>query len=491
MKYNRVINKNSTANVFKISLLRTVFFGLFFTFCLNINSQSKLSNLSNLTEKGIIYFMLKVNQNALTDDCIKTIFTNTRWFDLYVNHFDKENYDYFSKDEFKWPSYSQKIVSEMLNGIEKSDFNKLYTCICTATLGQYDTESKKFPVELRFYPILQVGERRFSNIVTFNIAGRNLEYFDLALEMDLDIAEKFIDSRKDANGNIDRNIEAQVVFNVVNTSNDDLNRGDAKYLGVYIHSITFFDGSKIFGEIKPQNDFYDKVNLIYEAPVAPVLPPIETQKNGLTDIDGNVYQTVIIGTQTWMVENLKTTKYNDGTSIPNVTDGTTWTNLSTPGYCFYNNDAANKNTYGALYNWHTVNTGKLAPRGWHIPTDAEWTTLENYLIANGYNYDGTTTGNKISKSLAANTLWNTNTTVGTIGNDLTKNNTSGFAGLPGGYRESNGAFHDIGDVGMWWSSPQEDEQDYAWYRYMYSGDIRVVRDNSNKQLGFSVRCLRD
>src|SRR5664279_2133742 len=85
----------------------------------------------------------------------------------------------------------------------------------------------------------------------------------------------------------------------------------------------------------------------------------------VTDIDGNVYTTVTIGTQVWMVENLKTTKYNDGTSIPNITDGAAWESLTTPGYCFYNNEAANKTTYGALYNWYTVNSSKLAPTGWH------------------------------------------------------------------------------------------------------------------------------
>ena len=174
----------------------------------------------------------------------------------------------------------------------------------------------------------------------------------------------------------------------------------------------------------------------------------------VVDVDGNVYSTVTIGTQIWMVENLKTTKYNDGTSIPLVSDDTAWFNLSTPGFCWYNNDAANKNIYGALYNWYTVNTNKLAPTGWHVPTDAEWAMLENYLIANGYNYDGTTTGNKIAKSLAATTLWNTYTTVGTIGYDLTKNNTSGFAGLPSGYRSYIGPFNYIGSNGYWWSSTE-------------------------------------
>ncbi|MFZ4572381.1 MAG: fibrobacter succinogenes major paralogous domain-containing protein [Bacteroidales bacterium] len=99
-----------------------------------------------------------------------------------------------------------------------------------------------------------------------------------------------------------------------------------------------------------------------------------------TDVDGNLYHSVTIGTQVWMDENLKTTKYNDGSSIPLVTDSIAWINMTTPGYCWYhNNAAAYKNTYGALYNWYAVNTGKLAPTGWHVPTDAEWTILVAYL----------------------------------------------------------------------------------------------------------------
>ena len=100
--------------------------------------------------------------------------------------------------------------------------------------------------------------------------------------------------------------------------------------------------------------------------------------NSIKDKDRNVYKTVIIGTQVWMAENLKTTKYKDGTAIPLVTDGNAWAALSTPGYCWYNNDAATyEDTYGVLYNWYTVNTGKLCPTGWHVPSDAEWTTIRN------------------------------------------------------------------------------------------------------------------
>jgi len=217
-------------------------------------------------------------------------------------------------------------------------------------------------------------------------------------------------------------------------------------------------------------------------------------KGTVNDIDGNIYNFIAIGTQTWMVENLRTTKLNDGTSIPLVSDGTAWGALSSPGYCFYNNDVANKNIYGALYNWYTVNTNKLAPTGWHVPSDAEWTTLENYLIANGYNYDGTTTGNKIAKSLAATTLWKTSTTVGSIGYDLTKNNKSGFAALPGSMRYSSGPYSTIGkpgEEGIWWSS-MEDGAGLACFRSLSSSNIEVHRvSGSPKGHGLSVRCLLD
>src|ERR1035437_7296556 len=190
----------------------------------------------------------------------------------------------------------------------------------------------------------------------------------------------------------------------------------------------------------------------------------------VTDKDGNVYHTVTIGTQTWMVENLKTTKYNDGTAIPLVTDNTAWHNLSTPAYCWYNNDATTyKNKYGALYNWYTVNTGKLDPTGWHVPTDAEWTTLENYLYANGYNYDGSTSGYPTyAKSLAAATDWAIDIDTydaDAIGNDLSKNNSTGFSALPGGDRSSSfGSFYDVGYHGYWWSSTELNTL-RAWSRY--------------------------
>ncbi|MCX6309132.1 MAG: fibrobacter succinogenes major paralogous domain-containing protein, partial [Bacteroidia bacterium] len=209
-----------------------------------------------------------------------------------------------------------------------------------------------------------------------------------------------------------------------------------------------------------------------------------------TDMDGNVYKTVKIGTQVWMAENLRTTKYNDGTTIPLVSDGTKWSKLTTPGYCFYNDDVANYKKYGALYNWYTVNTGKLAPTGWHIPTQADWTTLENFLIANANNYNRTTAGNRIAKSLAATSYWNSDSGTGAIGNDMVKNNKSGFAALPGGYRLNSGTFYLIGYYGYWWSSTESTITN-AWFRHLNYNSYSLYRNNFTKSHGFSVRCIKD
>ena len=213
----------------------------------------------------------------------------------------------------------------------------------------------------------------------------------------------------------------------------------------------------------------------------------------VTDIDGNTYQTIGIGTQIWMAENLKTTKYRDGSAITNVTDNTAWSSLTTGAYCNYNNDTNNSTIYGRLYNWYSVNDSRnIAPAGWHVPTDAEWTTLENYLIANGYNYDGTTTGNKIAKSLASTTLWSPSTNTGAIGNTdyPTYRNKTGLTALPGGSRYSS-TFLGIGDLGYWWSST-EGNATSGIDRFMSYADGRAGnRGISSKKLGYSVRCVRD
>jgi len=204
----------------------------------------------------------------------------------------------------------------------------------------------------------------------------------------------------------------------------------------------------------------------------------------VTDADGNVYSTVVIGTQIWMSENLKTTKFNDGADIPLVTDYTEWGNLTSPGYCWCNNnEEIYGGIYGALYNWYSVNTGKLCPDGWHVPSDEEWKVLEMYLgmsqvEADKIGHRGTDEGTK----LMMEDIWLQNgTDYGT--------NESGFSALPGGYRSSDGYFYYIGGSSDWWTSTELDAHD-AWTRRLLH-DPFVYRDKSVKENGLSVRCLKD
>jgi len=209
----------------------------------------------------------------------------------------------------------------------------------------------------------------------------------------------------------------------------------------------------------------------------------------VTDADGNLYHTVKIGTQLWMVENLKTTKYNDGTAIPNASTNTAWSSLTTPGYSWYNNNIANKASYGGLYNWFAINTGKLCPAGWHVPTDAEWTILTDYLASKGYGYQGT--GNNIAKSMASTSDWNPSPTLGNVGNDLASNNNSLFAALPGGDRNGDGTFNKMGNYSVFWTSTEQDAGS-ARFRALFYGSAKVDRgSNLFKNNGLSVRCIKD
>jgi uncharacterized protein (TIGR02145 family) len=213
----------------------------------------------------------------------------------------------------------------------------------------------------------------------------------------------------------------------------------------------------------------------------------------VNDVDGNTYSTIGIGSQIWMAENLKTTKYNDGTLIPLVFDTYSWSDRFSSGYCWYNNDAVTyKVSYGALYNWYTVSSNKLCPIGWYVPTDEEWTTLETYLIAKGYNYDGTTTGNKIAKSLSSNSGWTSSTITGSVGNiDYpAKRNATSFSALPGGGRNSIGTFSYIGYGGEWWSATESTDVANAIWRFIYSSDSKLGRNSTRKNSGFSVRCVK-
>jgi uncharacterized protein (TIGR02145 family) len=201
----------------------------------------------------------------------------------------------------------------------------------------------------------------------------------------------------------------------------------------------------------------------------------ELHSQTLKDIDGNIYKSITIGVQTWMAENLKTTKYADSTSIPLVNDATIWKNSSTPAYSWYNNAAAvNKNTYGALYNWYSINTGKLCPLGWHVPTDEEWAALVVYLGG------GSGIGGKLKE--LGTTHWSKP--------NLGATNEISFTALPGGGRSNDGKFLDIGTIGYWWSSTEHYTY-LAWVRHLSYNNSNLLRIDSSKKLGLSVRCVKD
>jgi uncharacterized protein (TIGR02145 family) len=206
----------------------------------------------------------------------------------------------------------------------------------------------------------------------------------------------------------------------------------------------------------------------------------------MTDIDGNVYQTIKIGNQWWMAENLKVTHYRNGDPIPNVTGSTEWDNLSSGAYCAYNNDNGNAATYGMLYNWYVVDDSRnIAPEGWHVPTDEEWKALEMHLGMSQSEADeigdrGTDEGGKLKE--AGTTHWNSPNSGAT--------NSSGFTALPGGYRFYDGRFNNMGYNGYWWSATAN-YTGSVWFRLLQNSRSFVYRNTGHKQLGLSVRLVKD
>ncbi len=213
----------------------------------------------------------------------------------------------------------------------------------------------------------------------------------------------------------------------------------------------------------------------------------------VTDIDGNVYNTVLIGSQCWMKENLKTTRYRNGTAILNVTDVYYWSNATTGLYVWYDNDDISwKDIYGALYNWHTtVDSNGLCPTGWHVPTHAEWTVLSDYIGGTGSPY-----GNELKSCRQVDSPLGgaCNTNVHPRWDSDSSNwatDDYGFSAYPGGIRDNYlGNFYSIGYSGYWWSSTEYASFN-AWYRYLNYFDGNLNQSNFRKENGFSVRCLRD
>jgi uncharacterized protein (TIGR02145 family) len=204
----------------------------------------------------------------------------------------------------------------------------------------------------------------------------------------------------------------------------------------------------------------------------------EVRGEQIGDREGNLYNTVQIGEQVWMAEDLKTTLYNDGSPIPLVENYGDWANLTLPAYSWYNNDSMNADNFGALYNWYVVESGKLCPEGWHVPSDEEWIALEKAL--GGAEHAG---GSMKEEGTAS---WKTP--------NMEATNESGFTALPGGYRSYNGTFNLMRTSAYWWSTTQK-----SWYgsptkviyRYLRYDDQALPRHIAEKSNGFSVRCVKN
>lgn len=221
--------------------------------------------------------------------------------------------------------------------------------------------------------------------------------------------------------------------------------------------------------------------------------PVNTDKKSdaietgtVTDIDGNVYQTVKIGSQWWMAENLKVTRYRNGDAIHKVINSSTWDSLGSGAYCSYNNDDLNVSTYGLLYNWYAVDDSRnMAPVGWHVPTDAELKEMEIYLGMGQSDADrtgfwrGTDEGLKLKET--GTTYWNSP-------NNAT--NESGFSALSSGLRSYSGTFYNMGYTASYWSSTPSSSS-RAWFRSLNNSLPGVFRYQRDKRNGYSVRCVKN
>lgn len=233
-----------------------------------------------------------------------------------------------------------------------------------------------------------------------------------------------------------------------------------------------------------------------------------SDENIVTDIDGNQYKVVRYGYQEWMVENLKVTHYNDGTPIAYAPSDEQWAfadSITKGAWCVYDfagdeQEALTANsyvTYGALYNFYAVQSGKLAPEGWRVATEEDWNYLQMYMSYNGWNYDETHNGNKVAKAMADNQYWEEGDgeDLGDIGNKesfVSMNNKSGFSALPAGDRRVNGEFVFQGEQAYWWTSSfLPNITSTAWARALSNTECSLISEPSKLGNGFSVRCVRD
>ena len=226
-----------------------------------------------------------------------------------------------------------------------------------------------------------------------------------------------------------------------------------------------------FIEEHPKSRFIDSAKLMIEK-----LDPLKDDDNAAMDKDCNHYKTVKIGTQNWMAENLRTTRFNDGTAIPVETDNEKWSKLNTPSLGWYNNkEGENKYLHGGLYNWYAIETNKLCPKGWHVPTEKEWSVLIKFLGGNE---------NAVVKMKSnEGGYWKENNEKST--------SASGFTGLPDGLRDATGAFSNLGEYGAWWIAADSENPEFSSSIGLSSKALNIEKNVQKKNTGISVRCIED
>jgi len=245
----------------------------------------------------------------------------------------------------------------------------------------------------------------------------------------------------------------------------------------YLNGFTF-----LLTDLVPETSYYVRAyaisnkGTVYGNELSFITPAdLSGEAGTVADVEGNVYQTISIGTQVWITENLKTTKLNDGTDIPEITDNKKWSFTCTPARCWYDNKEHYRDTYGALYNWYVAGSGKICPEGWHVPSDDEWIIIESFLGG------GDVAGIKMKEAGFEHWI--------DIKYAHEATNESGFTGLPGGERADNGYFEDIGEQNFFWSSTCNGTG--AWYRVQSAYGDYNFRGCLSILMGGSIRCIKD
>jgi uncharacterized protein (TIGR02145 family) len=297
-----------------------------------------------------------------------------------------------------------------------------------------------------------------------SLAGVNWSSGAKFMQVELDLGNGFIDLGTQQLLSVPYALHAGSVRLDVSTTGDTLFVGDGSFV--------------IIPGISEANNFTTGTTL--HTCGTPNVHNPNLAYSSMTDQEGNVYKTILIGTMEWMAENLNTSIYRNGDAIATNLDHAAWSNTTSGAWAYYNNDASYACPYGKLYNWYAcVDARQLCPVGWHVPTYDEWVVLTNYLggefIAGG---KMKTTGTID----AATGLW--------YSPNADATNSSGFSGAPGGYRYYFGAYYDIGNAGYWWSSSEVDTVS-AWDRILYAFGGGTDMGDAVKQGGVSVRCLRD